>query len=175
MPHFLPASPVKKPLKTFHKAECLSFAPKITFTSRSLTQASPWLVDRCILEKLARFKGQLKQGRNGTSVSAAGLHISCFSEGTSTHYSCHFNGKKQGALFLWLNINMKWMPTKCCQWESVFETIIYSGMLASDFSEETTIKIMSLLQCFFLIASCLIIESGMGSPVGCSRCLYCGY
>lgn len=144
MPHFLPASPVMQPFKTFHKAERLSFAPKITFTSSSLTQASPLLVDRWIMENLARFKGQLKQGRNGTSVSAAGLDISCFSEGTSTHYSCHFKGKKQGALFLWLNINKKWMPTKCCQWESVFEMIIYSGMLAPEFSEETALKIMSL-------------------------------
>lgn len=95
MPHFLLASlQSRSSLRLFIRQNGLSFAPEITFTSRSLTQASPFLVDRCIMEKLARFTGQLKQGRNGTSVNAAGLDTSCFSEGTSTHYSCHFKGKK---------------------------------------------------------------------------------
>lgn len=67
-------------------------------------------------------------------MNTAGLDISCFSEGTSTLYSCHFKGKKQGPLFSWLNINMKWMPTKCCQRESVFEAIIYSSLLGLEFS-----------------------------------------
>lgn len=33
----------------------LSFDPEITFTSQSLTQAFPLLVDRCIMENLASF------------------------------------------------------------------------------------------------------------------------
>lgn len=89
--------------------------PEITFMSLSHTQDSPSLVDRCSWRIWQDSIDNCSNASNDTSVNTAGLDISCFSERTSTHYSCHFNGKKQGPLFPWLNINIKWILTECCQ------------------------------------------------------------